>query len=70
MYQNLFPSNDVSGLSGRTSLRRSREKTLTYDNQTLLLAGQIKADGGDQQKFDDGMRALRKTGIQAMSVTS
>eukprot|EP00913_Durusdinium_trenchii_P023907 g22452.t1 len=26
--------------------------------------GQIKADGGDQQKFDDGMRALRKAGIQ------
>jgi hypothetical protein len=26
--------------------------------------GQFKADGGEQQKFDDGMRALRKTGIQ------
>jgi hypothetical protein len=26
--------------------------------------GQIKADGGDQQKFDDGMRGLRKLGIQ------
>eukprot|EP00913_Durusdinium_trenchii_P026251 g24630.t1 len=26
--------------------------------------GQIKADGGDQQKFDDGMRALRKAGKQ------
>ena len=26
--------------------------------------GQIKADGGDQQKFDDGMRALRKMGKQ------
>jgi len=26
--------------------------------------GQIKADGGDQGKFDDGMRALRKLGIQ------
>ena len=26
--------------------------------------GQIKADGGDQQKFDDGMRSLRKSGIQ------
>ncbi|CAE7760023.1 unnamed protein product, partial [Symbiodinium sp. KB8] len=26
--------------------------------------GQIKADGGDQQKFDDGMRQLRKAGIQ------
>ncbi|CAE7862088.1 hace1, partial [Symbiodinium necroappetens] len=26
--------------------------------------GQIKADGGDQQKFDDGMRAMRKAGIQ------
>merc|ERR1719305_1766741 len=26
--------------------------------------GQIKADGGDQQKFDDSMRALRKKGIQ------
>jgi len=26
--------------------------------------GQIKADGGDQGKFDDGMRALRKEGIQ------
>lgn len=26
--------------------------------------GQIKADGGDQQKFDDGMRAMRKLGIQ------
>ncbi|CAE7747000.1 hace1 [Symbiodinium pilosum] len=26
--------------------------------------GQIKADGGDQQKFDDGMRELRKAGIQ------
>merc|ERR1719277_1801855 len=26
--------------------------------------GQIKADGGDQQKFDDGMRTLRKMGIQ------
>jgi len=26
--------------------------------------GQIKADGGDQNKFDDGMRALRKQGIQ------
>merc|ERR1712232_823598 len=26
--------------------------------------GQIKADGGDQQKFDDGLRALRKKGIQ------
>ena len=24
--------------------------------------GQIKADGGDQQKFDDGMRGLRKMG--------
>ena len=24
----------------------------------------IKADGGDQQKFDDGMRAMRKKGIQ------
>ena len=24
----------------------------------------IKADGGDQQKFDDGMRAIRKKGIQ------
>ena len=27
--------------------------------------GQIKADGGDQQKFDDGMREMRKAGIQA-----
>jgi len=26
--------------------------------------GQIKADGGDQGKFDDGMRGLRKQGIQ------
>eukprot|EP00932_Pfiesteria_piscicida_P017059 SRR837773.3959.p2 GENE.SRR837773.3959~~SRR837773.3959.p2 ORF type:complete len:394 (+),score=228.99 SRR837773.3959:83-1183(+) len=26
--------------------------------------GQIKADGGSQQKFDDGMRAIRKAGIQ------
>jgi glutathione synthase/RimK-type ligase-like ATP-grasp enzyme len=26
--------------------------------------GQIKADGGDQGKFDDSMRALRKSGIQ------
>merc|ERR1719321_880604 len=26
--------------------------------------GQIKADGGDQQKFDDSMRELRKKGIQ------
>lgn len=26
--------------------------------------GQIKEDGGDQQKFDDAMRALRKKGIQ------
>merc|ERR1719277_848368 len=26
--------------------------------------GQIKADGGDQNKFDDGMRALRKGGLQ------
>jgi len=26
--------------------------------------GQIKADGGDQQKFDDGMRGLRGMGIQ------
>merc|ERR1712050_227512 len=24
----------------------------------------IKADGGDQQRFDDGMRAIRKKGIQ------
>merc|ERR1719267_216311 len=27
--------------------------------------GQIGADGGDQQKFDDSMRAMRKLGIQA-----
>merc|ERR1719221_1575902 len=27
--------------------------------------GQIKADGGSQEKFDDSMRALRKQGIQA-----
>jgi len=26
--------------------------------------GQIKADGGDQGKFDDGMREIRKAGIQ------
>merc|ERR1719377_281095 len=26
--------------------------------------GQIKADGGDQGKFDDSMRELRKLGIQ------
>merc|ERR1719297_19973 len=26
--------------------------------------GQIKADGGDQGKFDDGMREMRKQGIQ------
>ena len=26
--------------------------------------GQIKADGGDQNKFDDGMRAMRKMGKQ------
>ena len=26
--------------------------------------GQIKADGGSQQKFDDGMREVRKAGIQ------
>merc|ERR1719161_775540 len=26
--------------------------------------GQIKQDGGDQQKFDDSMRALKKLGIQ------
>merc|ERR1719337_450019 len=26
--------------------------------------GQIKADGGDQGKFDDSMRALRKAGMQ------
>merc|ERR1719506_233030 len=26
--------------------------------------GQIKADGGSQEKFDDGMRAIMKTGIQ------
>merc|ERR1719409_2243746 len=26
--------------------------------------GQIKADGGSQQKFDDGMRAIKKSGIQ------
>merc|ERR1719502_953087 len=26
--------------------------------------GQIKADGGDQQKFDDSMREMRKAGIQ------
>ena len=30
-----------------------------------VCGGQIKADGGDQQKFDDGMRAMRKAGIQA-----
>ena len=29
-----------------------------------VFAGQIKADGGDQQKFDDGMRAMRKEGKQ------
>ena len=28
------------------------------------MTGQIKADGGDQQKFDDGMRVLRKSGKQ------
>ena len=27
--------------------------------------GQIKADGGDQGKFDNGMREIRKKGIQA-----
>jgi len=27
--------------------------------------GQIKADGGSQEKFDDAVRALMKTGIQA-----
>ena len=27
--------------------------------------GQIKADGGSQEKFDDGIRALQKKGIQA-----
>ena len=26
--------------------------------------GQIKADGGSQEKFDDGMRAMKKLGIQ------
>merc|ERR1719394_1391391 len=26
--------------------------------------GQIKADGGSQEKFDDSMRALRKAGMQ------
>ncbi|CAE7386326.1 MDH2, partial [Symbiodinium pilosum] len=26
--------------------------------------GQIKADGGDQGKFDNGMREIRKKGIQ------
>ena len=26
--------------------------------------GQIKQDGGDQQKFDDSMREMRKLGIQ------
>merc|ERR1712151_451047 len=26
--------------------------------------GQIKADGGDQGKFDDGMREVRKAGVQ------
>ena len=26
--------------------------------------GQIKADGGDQNKFDDGMRGIRKLGIE------
>merc|ERR1712151_1382891 len=26
--------------------------------------GQIKADGGDQGKFDNGMRAIRRAGIQ------
>ena len=30
----------------------------------LVSRGQIKADGGDQQKFDDGMRAMRKAGKQ------
>merc|ERR1711988_856118 len=27
--------------------------------------GQIKADGGDQQKFDDAMREVQKAGVQA-----
>ena len=31
-------------------------------------AGQIKADGGDQQKFDDGMREMRKAGIQVACI--
>jgi len=30
----------------------------------LVSQGQIKADGGDQQKFDDGMRAMRKASKQ------
>lgn len=31
------------------------------------MRGQIKADGGDQQKFDDGMRALRKLGRSVLA---
>ena len=31
-------------------------------------SGQIKADGGDQGKFDNGMREIRKKGIQARRV--
>ena len=27
--------------------------------------GQIKADGGSQETFDDAMRAIKKSGVQA-----
>ena len=38
----------------------------SFPGRAHAAPGQIKADGGDQGKFGNGMRAIRKKGIQVL----
>ena len=52
----------------RSLISRDRDSSSpgSFPRRAHAAPGQIKADGGDQGKFDNGMRAIRKKGIQVL----
>ena len=61
------PTNIPAYCIGQDSNRAGLAATCS--TPLSFLPGQIKADGGDQGKFDNGMREMRKKGIQATTVS-
>jgi len=57
----------VNKRKSRQSLRNDKFFEVCSKFEAIVVRcnpGQIKADGGDQSKFDEGMRQMRKKGIQ------